>query len=89
MDAEKAYLAYASVSGLGVRLFNIVEDQPTYDLRYAALSSKDAKHVADVIWWLRRVRTWTAFEDSSRRDVVLFGGRPRGIAASFTLAAWK
>ncbi len=66
VDAEKAYLAYASVSGLGVVFYNIVEDLPTYDLRYAELSSKDAKHIADVIWWLRRVRTWTAFEDSSR-----------------------
>ena len=66
VDAEKSYLAYASVSGLGVVFYNIVEDQPAYDLRYAALSSKDAKHVADVIWWLRRVRTWTADEDLSR-----------------------
>ena len=66
VDAEKAYLTYAGATGLRVRLSSIVEDQPTYDLRYAALSWKDAKHVADVIWWLRHVRTWNPFEDSSR-----------------------
>ena len=66
VDAETAYLTYAGATGRRVRLSSIVEDQPTYDLRYAALSWKDGKHVADVIWWLRHVRTWNPFEDSLR-----------------------
>lgn len=62
VSAEKSYLACTCVFGLGSVFYNIVEDHPAYDVRYVELPLKEAKHIADVLWWLHRARTWTANE---------------------------
>ena len=43
--------------------YNLVEDLPIYDLRCVELKYEEARHVAQTIWWLSRVRTWTENED--------------------------
>jgi hypothetical protein len=63
VDPKASYYAYTSESGLGAVFYNVVHPQPIYDLRYVELPYADARHAADVTWWLRRARTWTADEE--------------------------
>lgn len=82
VDPGKSYLAYADISGLGVVFYNLVDAQPIYDLRCVELPYADAKYAADVIWWLRRARTWTADEDSCSSGFSTGDGRGALVATS-------
>ena len=56
-DPAGSYLAFSSQANLGAVFYNLVEAHPIYDLRLVALSYEEARHVAQVVWWLNRVRT--------------------------------
>ncbi len=54
---EDSYLAYAQSSSDGVVFYNAVYDQPAFDLRLCPVRYEDARRIAEVIWWLDRVRS--------------------------------
>jgi len=60
-DPRGSYLVFSSQWDQGAVFYNVVEAHPIYDLRLVALSYEEARHVAQVVWWLNRVRTqWHA-----------------------------
>lgn len=63
-DPAGSYLAYASLSAGGVVFYNVVHDQPAFDLRLCPLSYVDAHHLAATLWSLDRVRTRGGDQDS-------------------------
>jgi hypothetical protein len=54
---ENSYLAYARSWAGGVVFYNVVHDQPAFDFRLCPLSYQDARKIAEVAWWLDRVRS--------------------------------
>lgn len=56
-DPAGSYLAYARTVAGGVVFYNVVHDQPAFDLRLCPLSYADARQVAETLWWLERVHT--------------------------------
>jgi len=69
VDPRGSYLARSTVSGLGVVFYDLVEARPAYDLCCVSLGYDDARHLAQVIWWLNRVRTWSDGADDCFRDI--------------------
>ncbi len=57
VDPENSYLAYAREWSGGAVFYNLVHDQPAFDLRLCPLPYIEAKKIADVIWWLDHVRS--------------------------------
>jgi hypothetical protein len=64
VDPDDSYLALAGSSSGGVVFYNAVFDQPVFDMRICPLSYDDARKVAQVIWWLDRVRSRIVRTDS-------------------------
>lgn len=60
VDPKESYLAYAREWSGGAVFYNLVHDQPAFDLRFCPLPYQDARRVAEVIWWLDRVRSHDA-----------------------------
>lgn len=56
-DPAGSYLAYAGTSSGGVVFYNIVFDQPAFDLRVCPLPYEDARHLLATIGWLDRLRS--------------------------------
>jgi hypothetical protein len=65
VDPQDSYLAYARSWAGGVVFYSAVHDQPAFDLRLCPLRYVDARKIAEVIWWLDRVRTRSTRGDSS------------------------
>lgn len=57
IDPKHSYLAYARSWAGGAVGYNVVNDQPAFDFRLCELPYKDARHLAETIWWLNRVRS--------------------------------
>lgn len=57
VDPQDSYLALVRSWSLGAALYNVVYDQPFFDLRFCRLRYEDARHFAAVIWWLERIRS--------------------------------
>ena len=76
VDPAGSYLAFTSQQGLGVVFDDIVEAHPLYDVRLVDLAYEDARHFADVLWWLNRVRSWT--EDFGLHGMVSSSGDGSG-----------
>lgn len=57
VDPENSYLSYARSWAGGVVFYNVVHDQPAFDLRDCPVPYEVAKQLGEVIWWLDRVRT--------------------------------
>ncbi len=57
VDPDDSYLAYARTWAGGVVFYSFVFNQPAFDLRLCRLPYQTAKHLADTIWWLNRVRS--------------------------------
>ena len=71
VDPKGSYLAYTYVSEKDEEPDGLWARRSSYDLRRMDVRYEDARHFADVIWWLRRVRSWTDAEDFLWHD---FGG---------------
>lgn len=63
-DPEGSYLAYASLSAGGVVFYNVVHDQPEFDLRICPLPYDDAYHLAVTIRSLESVQCRDSQQDS-------------------------
>lgn len=57
VDPGESYLAYARSWAGGAVFYNIVHDQPAFDLRLCPLPYEDAHKIASVVWSLDRIRT--------------------------------
>ena len=65
VDPEESYLAYARSWSEGVVFYNAVHDQPAFDLRLCPIRYEDARRIAEVIWWLDRVRCVRVQDDTA------------------------
>ena len=65
VDPQESYLAYARSWAGGVVFYSAVHDQPAFDLRLCPLRYEDARKIAEVIWWLDRVRSRSTRSDNS------------------------
>jgi hypothetical protein len=63
VDPKASYLAYARSWSGGAVFYSAVFDQPAFDLRFCPLSYADARHMAETIWWLDRVRSRKIVDD--------------------------
>lgn len=74
VEPGNSYLAYAASSEPGVVFHDFVRSRPVFDFRCIELSTGEARHVAQVIWWLNRVRSsaprsqFGSFWESSTAD---------------------
>ena len=57
VDKKLSYLAYARSSEGGVVFYNLVHNQPAFNLRLCGLDYEVARQISDVLWWLDRART--------------------------------
>jgi hypothetical protein len=64
VDPQGSYLAYACASEKDAEPDDLWARRSSYDLRRIEMKYEEARHFADVIWWLQRVRSWTDAEDS-------------------------
>ncbi len=67
VDTKGSYLAYTCVSEKDGEPDDLYARRSSYDLRRIEMKYEEARHFADVIWWLRRVRSWTDAQDSGWR----------------------
>lgn len=65
VDPDESYLAYAQTWSAGVVFYNAVYDQPSFDMRFCRLNYEEARKIAEVIWWLNRVRSRVVKTSSS------------------------
>ena len=68
VDPKGSYLAYARSWSGGVVFYSVVHDQPAFDLRLCPLSYEEARHLAQTIWWLDRVRSRRIVDDGTLGD---------------------
>lgn len=57
VDPEESYLAFARSWSGGVVFYNAVYDQPAFDMRICQVPYQDARRIAEIIWWLDRIRS--------------------------------
>ena len=57
VDPDESYLAHARTSAGGEAFYSAVYDQSAFDFRLCSLRYKDARKIADAIWWLDRARS--------------------------------
>jgi hypothetical protein len=62
VDPVDSYLAYARTRSGGVVLYDVVSDQPSFDLRVCPLNYEDARRLAGTVWWLDRLRSRSGAE---------------------------
>lgn len=58
IDPKSSYFAYAQSWEPGVVFYNFVSARAAYDIRFCELPYRQARQVAETIWWLHQVRTW-------------------------------
>jgi RNase P/RNase MRP subunit POP5 len=64
VDPHESYLAFAQSWSGGEASYNVVHDAPKFDFRLCTVSYEDARKIADVIWWLKRIQAKTTKADS-------------------------
>lgn len=70
-DPQASYLAYARTASGGAVFFNLVNDQPRFDLRFCPLAYEDARFLAATLWWLDRLRSRSLDGDDSRMSTTI------------------
>jgi hypothetical protein len=69
VDPHESYLAFTQSWSGGEAFYNAVHDAPTFDFRLGTVSYEDARKIADVIWWLKRIQAKTTKADSDSGNV--------------------
>lgn len=57
VDPKRSYLACAGSWAGGMVFYNVIHDQPAFDFRLCEMPYEEARHFAQTVWWLNRVRS--------------------------------